>query len=171
MDQIQRELLLIGGIAGFTFLIYLAIRKQGETLSMSGNRLLCGLVGTFLLLGGIAKFFMPFTEMFAQQIALSNLRFPRLSAFAGQVGEITAGIVLFVFFLAWSRLQGRQAGHVFVLANLLVVIIMTVAVYVHLHPDVPAEVLPFQSKPPVVTLLIMGLAILNVWLRHRSQRV
>jgi len=49
------------------------------------------------------------------------------------------------------------------------VIIMLVAVYVHLHPDVPAEVLPFQSKPPVLTVIIMALAILNGWLRRKTR--
>lgn len=53
-----------------------------------GNRLLNGLIGTFLLLGSIAKFFMPLTEMFAQQIALGNRPFPRLSAFTGRACSV-----------------------------------------------------------------------------------
>ncbi len=117
---------------------------SNSAVRKSGNRLLSGLADTFLLLGGIEKFFMSIIEMFAQKIALSNLPFLRLFAFAGQAGEITAGIVLFTFFVAWPRLQGRQANRLFALANLLVVISMTIAVYVHLNPDVPAEVLLFQ---------------------------
>lgn len=168
MDQLLKELVIVGGVAGLTLIIYLVIRKPGDTIANSGNRLLSGMLGTFLVLGGTAKFFMPFTNMFTQQIALSNLPFPRLSAIAGQGGEIAAGLSLFLFFALQSRLKGPMFEHLFVLTNLGVVIIMAVAVYVHLHPDVPAKVLPFQSKPPVVTVLIMSLAILNVWLRRKS---
>ncbi len=51
--------------------------------------------------------------------------------------------------------------------NLLIVVIMLVAVYAHLHPDVPAQVLPFQAKPPVVTIIVMLLVVLNIVLcRH-----
>jgi len=94
-----------------SFLCTLCVNTvSNRAVRKSGNRLLSGLVDTFLLLGGIEKFFMSIIEMFAQQIALSNLPFPRL----------------------------------FALANLLVVISVTIADYVHLNPDVPAEVLLFQ---------------------------
>ena len=66
-------------------------------------------------------------------------------------------------------MQGPISDLIFALTTLLVVIIMLVAVYVHLHPDVPAEVLPFQSKPPVLTVIIMALAILNGWLRRKTR--
>ena len=68
-----------------------------------------------------------------------------------------------------NQLDGYLASRlVFYLTNLVIVVIMLVAVYVHLRPNVPAEVLPFQSKPPVVTLIVMGLAMLNAWLRRRN---
>jgi hypothetical protein len=51
-----------------------------------------------------------------------------------------------------------------VLSTLLTSAIMIVAVYVHLLPTVPAEVLPLQSKPPVMTLIILGLAWFNAYL-------
>ncbi|MEY8801909.1 hypothetical protein AB9K35_16480 [Leisingera sp. XS_AS12] len=168
MEQILKELTLIASVAAVTLVAYLAIRKSQEPGAGSFNRLLTGLLGAFLLLGGTAKFFMPFTHMFEQQIALSNLPFPRLAAVAGQGGEIAAGLMLVGFFSAWPRLHGRMSEQVFVLANFLTGIIMLVAVYVHLHPSVPAEVLPFQSKPPVVTVIILGLTALNVRLRRQS---
>lgn len=61
------------------------------------------------------------------------------------------------------------ADKLFYLGNLLIVAIMLVAVYVHLHPDVPAQVLPFQAKPPVVTIIVMLLAVLNIVLRRHVQ--
>ncbi|MBO9432431.1 hypothetical protein [Sulfitobacter sp. R18_1] len=169
MDQLLKELSLIGGVAAVTLISYLVMRRSGASGAANANRLLSGLLGAFLLLGGVAKFFLPFTDMFAQQIALSQLPFPALSAFAGQAGEITAGIILLGYFIGWQRLRGPISDLIFALTTLLVVIIMLVAVYVHLHPDVPAEVLPFQSKPPVLTVIIMALAILNGWLRRKAR--
>ena len=170
MDQLLKELLLIVGVAAvITLVAYPLMRRSSASGAANANRLLSGLLSAFLLLGGVAKFFLPFTDMFAQQIALSRLPFPALSAFAGQAGEITAGIILLGFFIGWQRLQGPISDLVFALTTLLVVIIMLVAVYVHLHPDVPAEVLPFQSKPPVLTVIVMALAILNGWLRRKTR--
>ncbi|MFG6566092.1 hypothetical protein ACGYLI_17910 [Sulfitobacter sp. 1A13421] len=169
MDQLLKELSLIGGVAAVTLVSYLVMRRSGASGTANANRLLSGLLGAFLLLGGVAKFFLPFTDMFAQQIALSQLPFPALSAFAGQAGEITAGIILLGYFFGWQRLQGPISDLIFALTTLLIVIIMLVAVYVHLHPAVPAEVLPFQSKPPVLTVIIMALAILNGWLRRKTR--
>jgi len=61
------------------------------------------------------------------------------------------------------------ADKLFYLGNLLIVAIMLVAVYVHLHPHVPAQVLPFQAKPPVVTIIVLLLAVLNIVLRRHVQ--
>jgi len=165
MNQITKELTLIGIVLAITLIAYFFIRRSGGTPKQNISRVLSGVLGAFMVLGGVAKFFDPFTTMFAQQINLSQLPFPQLSAIAGQTGEISAGLVLLAFFVVGSRkLTHPLANVVFYLTNLLIVVIMLVAVYVHLHPDVPATVLPFQSKPPIVTLIVMGLAILNAWL-------
>ena len=85
MDQLLKELLLIVGVAAvITLVAYPLMRRSSASGAANANRLLSGLLGAFLLLGGVAKFFLPFTDMFAQQIALSRLPFPALSAFAGQ---------------------------------------------------------------------------------------
>lgn len=90
----------------------------------------------------------PFTTMFAMQISLSELPFPSLSRWSGQLGEMTAGAVLLTLFFFGSWIAPVIAGKVFYLANLMIAVIMMVAVYVHVHPEVPAEVLPFGTKPP-----------------------
>ena len=122
-----------------------------------------------MLLGGGAKFFEPFTTMFANQIALSRLPFPTLSAFAGQAGEISSGLVLLAFFAFSRKFDGAVGDKIFYLANLLIIGIMVVAVYVHLHPSVPAETLPFQAKPPVLTVIVMFLAGVNMYLHRKNQ--
>jgi hypothetical protein len=124
-----------------------------------------------MLLGGTANFFEAFTTMFASQIALSQLPFPKLSAFAGQAGEISSGQLLLAFFAFGKKFAGALGDKISCLTNLLVVAIMLVAVYVHLHPDVPAETLQFQSKPPVLTIIVMLLALLNIYLYRKSNSV
>lgn len=169
MDQHTKELMLIGTVIGLTLIAYFFMRRSGGTPVQNAGRVLTGVLGAFMLLGGSAKFFMPFTHMFAQQITLSGLPFPALSAFAGQAGEISSGLVLLAFFALGGKLASSLANKVFDLTHLLIVVIMLVAVYVHLHPAVPAEVLPFQSKPPVVTVIVLMLAVLNMGLRRKGR--
>lgn len=171
MDQHIKEFVLIGGVLALTLVAYVFMRRSGGAGTQNASRLLTGVLGGFMLLGGSAKLFEPFTTMFAKQIALSQLPFPILSAFAGQAGEIVSGLVLLAFFAFERRFVGAFGDKLFYLTNLLIVVIMLVAIYVHLHPDVPAEILPFQSKPPVLTIIVMLLALLNLYLHWRKQRV
>lgn len=94
---------------------------------------------------------------------------PALSAFAAQAGELTSGLVLLTFFAVGRRFAGAVGDAVFYLTKLLIGVIMLFAVYLHRHPDVPAETLPFQSKPPAVTIIVLLLAGLNSCL-HRKNR-
>jgi hypothetical protein len=170
MDQHLIEALLISIVVALTLVAYVLIRRSEGSPAKKSERLLTGLLGGFMILGGSAKFFEPFATMFGKQIALSQLPFPMLSVLAGQAGEIASGLVLLAFFVFSEKFAGALGDKIFYLTNLLIVIIMLVAVYVHLHPDVPAEVLPFQSKPPVLTIIVMLLALLNAFLRWRNQR-
>ena len=45
---------------------------------------------------------------------------------------------------------------------------MIVAIYMHLHPDVPAEILPFGIKPPVIPLIYIALVVANVSLNRKT---
>lgn len=170
MEQIIKEFILIGIVLAVTLVAYQFIKRSGGTRLQNAGRVLTGVLGAFMLLGGVAKFFDPFTSMFAQQIALSELPFPSLAGLAGQTGEIVSGLTLLVFFALGQKLNTGWSNTVFYLANFVVINIMLVAVYVHLHPAVPAEVLPFQSKPPVVTLIVMFLAGLNIYLGWKVRR-
>ena len=138
-------------------------------ISLKAQKILTGLLGAFLLMAGTVKFFDPFTTMFAKQIALSELPFPTLSRWAGQLGEMTAGVLLLVVMIGERKLSTELRNKAMLASTLLTTAIMVVAVYVHLLPNVPAEVLPLQSKPPVMTLVILGLAWLNAYLYHKNK--
>lgn len=128
----------------------------------AGNKIqtfVIALLGGFMVLGGTAKFFQPFATMFASQIQLSGLPLPKLAKFAGQIGEITAGVLYLLVLTKGKLISVKISEMVLNGATLLTVVIMTVAVYVHLSPNVPAEVLPFQSKPPILTVIVMLISL------------
>ncbi|MFI3273839.1 hypothetical protein [Vibrio sp.] len=168
-QQLILELTLIGSMFLITGFFLFRSYNSSDVLSLKAQKILTGLLGAFLLMAGTVKFFDPFTTMFAKQIALSELPFPTLSRWAGQLGEITAGVLLLVVMIGGRKLNTELRNKAMLASTLLTTAIMVVAVYVHLLPSVPAEVLPLQSKPPVMTLVILGLAWLNAYLYHKKK--
>ena len=168
-QQLILELTLIGSMFLITGFFLFRSYYSSDALSLKAQKILTGLLGAFLLMAGTVKFFDPFTTMFAKQIALSELPFPTLSRWAGQLGEMTAGVLLLVVMIGGRKLNTELRNKAMLASTLLTTAIMVVAVYVHLLPSVPAEVLPLQSKPPVMTLIILGLAWLNAYLYHKNK--
>jgi hypothetical protein len=125
------------------------------------------ILGGFLVMGGVAKFFQPFVTMFTSQIELSGLPFPVLSKLAGQMGEITAGVLYLLVLSKGKFISTKVANIAFNSATVLTQVVMSVAVYVHLSPNVPAEVLPLQSKPPILTIIIMVISLV-LWKTQNS---
>lgn len=140
----------------------------------SGNKIqifAIALLGGFMVLGGTAKFFQPFATMFASQVELSGLPLPKLAKFAGQMGEIAAGIMYLLVLTKDKLISANTAEILLKSATFLTLVIMTVAVYVHLSPNVPAEVLPFQSKPPVLTVIVMFISLFTfIASKRKSQK-
>ncbi|PSW13193.1 hypothetical protein C9J01_10065 [Photobacterium rosenbergii] len=163
-SQLILELSLIGTMFLVTGVFLYRSFDIKDTFSIKVQKILTGLLGAFLLMAGTVKFFDPFTTMFAKQIALSELPLPVLSRWAGQLGEMAAGALLLIIMIGGKRMDGELRDKAMLLSTLLTTVIMLVAVYVHLLPNVPAEVLPLQSKPPVMTLIILALAWLNAYL-------
>ncbi|GAL17599.1 hypothetical protein JCM19235_6152 [Vibrio maritimus] len=168
-SQLILELSLIVTMLLVTGYYLFRTYEASDSVSKRSQKILTGLLGAFMVMAGTVKFFDPFTTMFTQQIALSELPFPTLSRWAGQLGEITAGALLMVLMVVSHRLSTRTNDILITASTLLTTAIMIVAVYVHLLPSVPAEVLPLQSKPPVMTLIILGLAWLNAYLYQRNR--
>lgn len=109
---------------------------------------------------GFLKFFEPFNSWFHVQIAKSGM--PMLSFPAGIAGEIFIGLALILAVSFRSRLKNTFTPIVF-LASAGLIANMAVAIYVHLQPEVPANVLPLGIKAPFIPAFVMFLAGLNLF--------
>lgn len=125
-------------------------------------------LGTAMFSFGFLKFFEPFRTWFAIQITKSGL--PRFSIPMAIAGEMSIGLGLlsapYLGRCGGSKLYGPivSAASAALIAN------MGGATYVHLHPDVPADVLPLKIKPPVIPLLFMSLAAVNLFRLGRDNK-
>ncbi|BBZ28900.1 hypothetical protein MMAD_31950 [Mycolicibacterium madagascariense] len=116
-------------------------------------------LGVFMFVFGVLKYFPPFRTMFDVQITESHL--PRLSIPLGKVGEMAIGGGLLLPACFRHQIPNVYRPAVVVASSALVVN-MGVATYVHLQPEVPANVLPLGIKAPFIPLSVMFLAIVNI---------
>ena len=88
---------------------------------------------------GFLKFFQPFRGWFDIQIQQSRL--PHEAILAGKLMEMVTGSL---FLLPWLRrsLTAKSRHQLLLIACSILVAQMSVAIYVHLQPQVPASVLP-----------------------------
>ena len=123
-------------------------------------------LGVTMFMFGFLKFFDPFHSWFQVQIANSHLPAPSFAM--GIAGELAIGIAFIVSFAARTRL-GRYRQGLVVTTCLGLIVNMCVATYVHLQPNVPAEVLPLGIKLPFIPLSFLALAVWELVLVMRSQ--
>jgi hypothetical protein len=128
------------------------------------------LLGVQMFTFGFLKFFQPFRGWFDIQIQQSHL--PHEAILAGKLGEMVTGIL---FLLPWIRrsLTAKRRGQLLLLACLILFTQMGVAIYVHLQPGVPASVLPFGIKPPVIPVVVILLGLLtafSAWKELRGEK-
>ena len=123
-----------------------------------------------MLIPGLVKFTDPFKIMFIEQIEKSELPFPQVSLFLGQGLEIQTGIILFVLVLFGQNLNPSKFKKMFYYSHIVVSIILFTALYVHFHPAVPAEILPFEEKRPFLTVAMIIAVILNVFLFQKQKQ-
>jgi hypothetical protein len=114
------------------------------------------ILGLIMFAFGFLKLFDPFRTWFHVQIAKGGL--PGGAFPLGIAGEILIGLTFIASFVARSRL-GEKRYLILAAASLGLVGNMLVVTYVHLQPDVPAEVLPLGIKPPVIPLTVMAVAL------------
>jgi hypothetical protein len=93
---------------------------------------------------------------FHVQIQQSHL--PHAAILMGKIAEIVTGL-LFLLPRFWPR-SATWAARILLIACTSLVQVMLVAVYVHLQPAVPAQVLPLGIKPPVIPLFVLLLGVI-----------
>jgi hypothetical protein len=132
---------------------------QGEAMSQERSRLfrsattqLSVVLGLLMFTFGFLKFVNPTIDgWFHVQIQQSHL--PHSAILMGKIAEILTGILfLLPRFRTW---QARWEGRILLIACASLFVVMLVAIYVHLQPGVPAEVLPLGIKPPVIPLIVL----------------
>ncbi len=125
-------------------------------------------LGLAMFLFGILKFVNPFKAWYAAQVSASELPFQVWSYWAGQLGEIAVGAALLLIALLPARFRREQITQILYASNLLIVLMMLTAFYVHLHPQVPADVLPLKIRPPFIPGLFLLLALLSMYLHGKK---
>ena len=127
-------------------------------------------LGVLMFMFGLLKFFHPIDVWFDVQIEQSHL--PHEAILAGKLTELATGLL---FSVPWflKPLATKSRDQILLIASLLLFSQMTVAIYVHLQPGVPANVLPLGIKPPVIPVFVLLLGLLNafgVWNQLQAER-
>lgn len=124
--------------------------KKIKTISIS--------LGIISLAFGLLKFISPFKDWYSTQIETSGMQ--SWTYALGIIVETLIGIAfLFPFIIPMSNKQKRL---LLILANGSLILMMIAATVVHLIPEVPADVLPLKIKPPIIPLMFLVLAIINL---------
>ena len=132
------------------------------------SKILSLFLGVLMFTFGFLKFFQPFRGWFEIQIQQSHL--PHEAILAGKLGEMVTGCL---FLLPWLQRSStaKYKDQLLLIACAMLVSQMVVAIYVHLQPQVPANVLPLGIKPPVIPFVVLLLALLTafaVWKKRRE---
>jgi hypothetical protein len=128
-------------------------------------------LGSLMFTFGLLKFVNPTIDgWFHVQIQQSHL--PHSAILMGKTAEIVTGILfLLPRFWPWPT---KWEGRILLLACSSLALEMLVAVYVHLQPGVPPEVLPLGIKPPVIPLFVLflgGMVAIPAWKDSQSERL
>jgi uncharacterized membrane protein len=134
-----------------------AVGQEISRLFRSAKTRLSLVLGLLMLTFGFLKFVNPTIDgWFHVQIQQSHL--PHSALLIGKIAEIMTGIL---FLLPRIRpWQAEWEGRILLIACSSLFLEMLVAVYVHLHPGVPPEVLPLGIKPPVIPLFVLLLDVM-----------
>jgi len=118
------------------------------------------LLGSFMFTFGTLKLLNPFGHWFHVQLinsGIGDLMFP-----FGVGTEITTGLILLGALLFKSKMSDPRFLTLMMVGSGLVVFTMITAIYVHLQPNVPANVLPLAIKPPFIPVSVLIFAVTNI---------
>jgi hypothetical protein len=133
--------------------------------SMKAVRAISTFIGISMFMFGIVKFVNPFKGWYSVQIMNSELG--EFSYWLGLTGEISVGVLFLGSILFRERLSQKAFSLVIIAASTMEVIMMATATRVHLHSNVPANVLPLKIKPPIIPIFFLLLAVVDIILTRR----
>ncbi|MFD2033567.1 hypothetical protein ACFSKL_02135 [Belliella marina] len=125
-------------------------------------------LATSMFMFGVLKFVDPFKGWYEVQITNSGLG--QISYAMGILGEVAVGLTLLLCLIFKQKIPVKAC---FLLTNIsffTIIMMMLTGVYVHLHPDVPAAVLPLKIKPPYIPLFFLALAVSNIFWSIRKRK-
>ncbi len=122
-----------------------------------------------MLLFGILKFVDPFKDWYTIQIV--NSGFGQTSYAMGIMGEIAVGVTLLFCLIYGQKISKKLSAFLTSISFLTIIIMMLTGIYVHLHPNVLAEVLPLKIKPPYIPAFFLLMALLNLYLTIKQTQV
>lgn len=125
-------------------------------------KILTGILGFLILVPGLTKFTEPFKTIIFKHLVLIGFPFPDVIQYVVKLSEIGVGCLLLFIAFKGNGFYPSVRDKLYYLGNFTVVVMMIVAVYTHLHPNVPAEILPMEFKPPFLPLGYMVLVAGNI---------
>ena len=145
------------------------MRQQRRPLFHHAKMRLSLVLGLLMLVFGSLKIVNPTIDgWFHVQIQQSHL--PHAAILMGKIAEIVTGILfLLPLVRTWPP---RWANRLLLLACGSLFGVMLVAIYVHLHPGVPPDVLPLGIKPPVLPVFVFLLGVMvaiPAWQEERTE--
>ena len=117
---------------------------------------------------GVLKFVNPFKAWYSTQVTNSDLG--QIAYSMGITGEIAVGVVLFYCLIYEQGISTKLYTFFTNLSFFTIMIMMLTGVYVHLHPNVPANVLPLKIKPPYIPVFFLLIALSNIFLSIKQAK-
>ena len=133
---------------------------------MKTVRVISTFLGLSIFMFGIVKFVNPFKGWYSVQIINSGMS--ESLYWLGIIGEISVGMLFLGSVLFRKKLSKKVFGLTIILASSIAIMIMVTAIRTHLHPNVPANVLPLKIKPPFIPGFFLFLAIADIFLISRA---
>jgi hypothetical protein len=127
---------------------------------------LAAFLGVSIFVFGILKFIDPFRSWYQTQISSSGLG--TAAYWLGIIGEIAVGAMLLLTVINREKFSPGNLRFIGITSTSLLVFMMATGIYVHLHPGVPAAVLPLKIKPPYIPAFFLLAALIHLRLLIRQ---
>ena len=139
-----------------------------EAKKIKSEELISWLLGITMFMFGILKVVSPtINGWFSVQMTKSGL-VDYMPIWIGIMGEIVTGLALMIILIKRQRISNKIFNSTIKVASVALIFMMVTAIYVHLQPAVPAEVLPLKIKTPFIPVFILLIALSNVYFIQRK---